>query len=184
MSEGTLQPVPDQIASNDFVVEYSHTIMTGAHKASIKLSDFPRVATLRTLFASVMVKEITAEARQDTLLSESDENHIAVGGHIFVALIPTNKDTDSASGSTSVIVNNVPNKQTFALSSMNQANSIFRFNLTGFETDLAQDPRRGAGPVAWIGNSGVKRLGKTEKPVCTVTWRLVVTCSGETPLWQ
>jgi len=183
MSEGTLQPGSDQIATSTFDVEYSATLATGVYKSSIKLSDFPRVSTLRSLFASVMVTNITAEMRQDTLVGE-ETGFLHAAGHIFVAIIPTIKDTDSGSGSTPLIVNNVPNKQTFAISSSAQSNSIFQFNLAGYELDLAQDPRRGAGPVAWLGNSGIKRRGTAEVNICTVTWRLSVACSGPTPLWQ
>jgi len=184
MSEGTLQPSTDSIQTSNFDVEYSSTLTTAHKRLSTKLSDFPRIITLKTLFASVKVVSINAEIRQDTMLSSSD-GYISASGHIYVAIIPTVKDTDSSSGSTTAIMNNVPNKQTFPLSEMTQMNSVFHFNLNGYELDLAQDPRRGAGPVAWLGNSGVTRSGKGEHvQICTVTWRLTVACSGATPLWQ
>lgn len=184
MSEGTLQPTVDNISTSVFDVEFSQTMMTGTYRSSCKFSDFPRISTLRSLFASVIVQRVVAEARQDTLASDDQEGMVSPSGHIYIAIIPTIKDTDSATGSTGVIVNNVPSKQTFPLASNVQSNVTFSFNLTGFEVDLAQDPRRGAGPVAWIGNSGVKRNGKIEVPICTVTWRISVACSGPTPLWQ
>ncbi|QKI28859.1 hypothetical protein 2 [Solanum melongena bastro-like virus] len=184
MSEGTLQPSADVIQTSNFDVEYAEGITTAQKRVSTKLSDFPRVATLRSLFASVKVLSIHAEVRQDTMLSSSD-GFLSAYGHVYVAIIPTNKDTDSASGATRQIVSNVPNKQTFSLSETTQMNSVFQFNLNGYELDLAQDPRRGAGPVAWLGNSGIIRNGTGEHlNICTVTWRLTVACSGATPLWQ
>lgn len=183
MSEGTLQPSIDKISTSTFEVEYSSSLVSGTFRQSIKLSDFPRISTLRSLYASVIVSSVEAEVRQDTLLGE-DDSAVFTRGHVFVAIIPTVKDTDSASGSTKAIVNNVPNKQTFPLSTTCQNNSIFHFNLSGYEVDLAQDPRRGAGPVAWIGNSGVVKRSEKEVQVCTVTWRLKVACSGSTPLWN
>jgi len=180
----TLAPVADAVASSVFKVEYSQSVLTGVFRSSIKFSDFPRIATLRTLFASVIVTNVVAEVRQNTMVDNSP-GFLKVVGHVYVAVIPTVKDTDGASGSTSTIVNNVPNKQTFPLAENVQANEVFSFNLEGYETDLAQDPRRGAGPVCWVGNSGVvKAGGNVEVPICTVTWRLQITCSGATPLWQ
>jgi len=183
MSEGTLQPATDSLTSCTFEVEHTVTLITGLHRHSIKFSDFPRVSTLKSLFSSVALQDVVAEVRQDTFVSSSD-GFIAVNGHIFIAIIPTTKDTDSASGATSVIVSSVPNKQTFPLHESSQGNEIFKFNLTGYELDLAQDPRRGAGPVAWLGNSGVTKVGTAHKPICSVTWRIKVVCSGATPLWQ
>lgn len=183
MSEGTLQPTTDKISTSVFDVEYSSSLVSGTARQAIKLSDFPKVSTLKSLYASVVVNSVEAEVRQDTLLGD-EENAAFTRGHVFVAIIPTVKDTDSASGSTKAIINNVPNKQTFPLSSTIQNNCVFHFNLNGYELDLAQDPRRGAGPVAWIGNSGIVKRGEKEVQVCTVTWRLKVACSGTTPLWN
>lgn len=181
MSEGTLSPATEQLQVSHFNVEYTHSMMTGRWRSSMKFSDFPRIATLRSLFACVKLESVLAEVRQDCDVSADG---VVCNGHIFVAIIPTCKDSDSATGATSIVVSNVPNKQTFPLSSMQQNNSIFNFNLGGFETDLAQDPRRGAGPVAWIGNSGVAKAAEEALSICTVTWRIKVACSGFTPNWQ
>jgi len=178
-----MNPVSDSLSVSTFMVEHTFTITTGSHRASIKFSDFPRISTLRSLFASVVLQDVAVEVRQNTLTGGDDGNLFSLG-HIFVAIIPTNRDTDAASGASSQIVSNVPNKQTFPLSSTQQSNEVFQFNLDGYELDLAQDPRRGAGPVAWIGNSGVSYAGKTAKPICTSTWRIKVACSGSTPIWQ
>lgn len=181
MSEGTLAPAADQLQVSHFQVEYTHSLSTGRFRTSLKFSDFPRVSTLRSLFASVKLESVVAEVRQDADVSS---DALVLGGHVFVAIIPTCKDSDAATGSTNLVVSNVPNKQTFPLSSASQNNEIFNFNLSGFEVDLAQDPRRGAGPVAWIGNSGITKSGSDHLSICTVTWRVTVACSGHTPNWQ
>jgi len=67
-----LQPSADVIQTSNFDVEYAEGITTAQKRVSTKLSDFPRVATLRSLFASVKVLSIHAEVRQDTMLSSSD----------------------------------------------------------------------------------------------------------------
>jgi len=183
MADGTLQPAISGIAVNEFVVEYTHTLVTGTFRHSIKFSDFPKIATLKTLFASIVLSDVVAEIRQNTDVGTED-GQLVTNGHVFVAIIPTLRDTDATSGSTSQIVSSVPNKQTFPLSSSQQSNEIFNFNLKGYEIDLAQDPRRGAGPVAWLGNSGVAKNGARQLIICTCTWRVTVTCSGPTPIWQ
>lgn len=185
MSEGTLNPVADHLVGESvFQIEYTCTLSTGAFRSALKFSDFPRISLLRTLYASVVISNVVAEIRQNTDVG-SDDGQLQTAGHIYVAVIPTSKDTDAATGGSSVIVANVPNKQTFPLSSMTQSNEIFKFNLSGFELDLAQDPRRGAGPVAWLGNSGVRKVGAGAAVlICTVTWRATVTCQGQTPVWQ
>lgn len=181
MSEGTLSPATEQLQVSHFNVEFTHSLLTGRWRSSTKFSDFPRIATLRSLFACVKLEDVVAEVRQD---SDVSSEGVVCKGHIFIAIIPTCKDSDAATGATALVVSNVPNKQTFPLSSMQQNNSIFHFNLSGFEVDLAQDPRRGAGPVAWIGNSGVAKASDEQMPICTVTWRIRVACSGNTPNWQ
>jgi len=184
----TLSPAPNLVGTNQFEVEYSSTLATGAWRKAVKVSEFPRIATLRNYFASVVVQRITAEVRQDTLAG-TDTGCISTRGHIYVALIPTLRNTDAESGSTREIVNNVPNKMTFPISTAAQANETFEFNLTGFELDLAQDPRRGAGIVAWIGNSGITTIrdredtDKSTLPIATVTWRIQIECTGTTSLW-
>jgi len=185
MSEGTLNPAVDSLTVSTFVVEHSLTCSTGVRRSALKFSEFPRISTLKTLFASVKLINVVAEMRQNTGVGSSDGD-LHVGGHIYIAIIPTSRDTDAATGGTAVVVQNVPNKQTFPLSSAQQSNETFNFNLTGYELDLAQDPRRGAGPVAWVGNSGVAKIGTVagHLPICTVTWRVTVQCSGVTPVWQ
>lgn len=181
MAEGTLSPATDLLQVSTFSVEYTHSLQTGKFRTSIKFSDFPRVSTLRSLFASVKITSIVAEVRQDSDVSDAG---LVLGGHVFVAVIPTCKDSDAMTGASSLIVSSVPNKQTFPLSSASQSNAIFNFNLNGYEIDLAQDPRRGAGPVAWLGNSGITKGGANHINICTVTWRITVDCSGHTPAWQ
>jgi len=182
--DGTLKPVVASSGSTSFNVEHSMVLATGTFRSAIKVSDFPRISTLNNLFASVVLTGIAAEVRQNAFVG-NDAGDITAGGHIFTALIPTNRDTDAMSGATNIIVASVPNKQTFPLSSVHQNNIVFQFNLDGYELDLAQDPRRGAGPVAWMGNTGVAKTASsaTKVNICTVTWRISVTCSGTTPNW-
>lgn len=185
MAEGTLDPTVDSLSVSTFVVEHSLTHTTGTRRSALKFSEFPRISTLKTLFASVKMTHVVAELRQSTNVG-SEDGELHLGGHIYIAIIPTSRDTDAATGGTDVVVQNVPNKQTFPLSSSQQSNEIFNFKLDGYELDLAQDPRRGAGPVAWVGNSGVSKVGKVtgQLPICVITWRITVQCSGVTPVWQ
>lgn len=180
MSEGTLAPTVNHPGVATFDVEYTTNIQTGQFRRAVLLSEFPRISTLKTFYASVKVVSLTAEARQVCLVGEQD-TEVAASGHIFVAVIPSVKNTDSHTGSSAQIVNNVPNKQTFPLSGNSQNDKTFNFNLEGYESDLAADPRRGAGPVAWIGNSGITFNGGGETIICSVTWRAKVECSGATP---
>lgn len=167
-----------------FEIEFSNDIGHLEHRKAVRLSDFPRVSTLKRMFASIKVLEIKAEARQCILLG--DETHdIQPTGHIFLAIIPSVMDTDSATGASRQTVANVPNKQNFPMSGNGQNLQTFDFKLDGYELDLAQDPRRGAAPVAWIGNTGFQ-VGKSKSgsfPLAAVTWRLKVQVSGTTPLW-
>jgi len=146
-----------------------------------------KVQALVSLFAKVELVALEAEVRQDRLIGD-DPGDLKPQGHVYIGLIPTSRDTDGWTGTDADKVNAVPNKQTIPLSSVEQANRTFHFRLEGFELDLAQDPRRGAGVVCWVGNSGVQMLPFSDKkitssPVCSVTWRLVLQCSGETALW-
>jgi len=181
--DSTLKPVSDFVGVTQFSVEHTLSIKTGQHRVSLKLSDFAQIYVLRSLFASVVVTEVTAEARQAADV-HTDPGTLRPTGHVFLAMIPSRKDTDADTGTSRDVVIKVPNKQTFPLSSNEQKNSVFNFNLLGFEVDLAQDPRRGAGPVAWIGNSGITTAtGGVAVSIATVTWRIRVSCSGSTALW-
>lgn len=178
----TMQGLPT--ANDTFNVEYSQTFNTGSWRTSTKVSDFPRVVAMRSMFAKVDVVSLSAEVRQNAFVG-GEAHDLDVKGHIFLALIPTCKDTDAATGASAAVVTAVPNKFTFPLSSTSQNCEVLNFPLVGFETDVAQDPRRGAGIVAWIGNSGaqVHNGVRTALPICTVTWRLTLQCSGATTTW-
>jgi len=188
MEESTLAVAGDSPGVNRFNIEHTFGVTTAEWRSAVNLADFPAVVTLRSLFASVVVKEVIVECRQDTLVGASVST-LNANGHIFVAMIPSGKDTDAATGSTAAIVMAVPRKQTFGLSVDHQVNQVFHMSLSGFEADLAQDPRRNAGPDAWLGNSGVRAYapaggGATPiKSVCTSTWRVSVECTGATPDW-
>jgi len=183
MAEGTVQPSADVLPVSIFDVEYTVVIKTGSYRHSIKFSDFPRVSVLKSLFASVVLRSVVCEVRQMADVGTEDGD-VITDGHLFVAIIPTLKDTDSFSGAAQQIVINVPNKQTFPLSSSEQANRVFHFNLNGYEMDLAQEPRRGAAPVACVGNSGITKAGNAHVNIASITWKITVACQGNTPLWQ
>lgn len=185
MSEGTLQPESDSPSPSVFEIEFSNDIGHKDFRKAVRLSDFPRISTLKKMFASIKVLKISAEARQSVLLGD-DALDVQPSGHLFLAIIPSVFDTDNATGGTRQVVANVPNKQNFPLSGNGQNLQTFDFKLDGYELDLAQDPRRGAAPVAWIGNTGFL-VGKADKGVnvtlASITWRLKVEVSGTTPLW-
>lgn len=181
MSEIMDQSVPSSSGSS-FTLEHVHGVATGNYKTSIKISEVPRVAVLRSMFAKVELVSVTAEVTQDTLLGDGDDE-LAAMGHLFIGLIPTSKNADALCGANAPTVLSVPNKQTFPMEKGAQATKTYSFELSGFELDLAQDPRRGAGPVTWVGNSGIVHRGRSARQICTVTWRFVVACSGATVLW-
>lgn len=184
MSDGTLKPEVDSPNPSVFEIEFSNDIGHLEWRKAVRLSDFPRVSTLKKMYASIKVLEVKAEARQCVLLGDETYD-IQPSGHIFLAIIPSVFDTDSATGATRQTVANVPNKQNFPMSGNGQNLQTFNFKLDGYELDLAQDPRRGAAPVAWIGNTGFQ-VGKTKSGginLVSVTWRLKVEVSGNTPLW-
>lgn len=170
------------VGESVFDVEQTFNINTGQFRSSIPLQQVQKIKMLRNLFAKVELLDLVVEVRQDTLVGDS-EGELKPLGHVYVAIIPSSMDTDAQTGAAKATIDNVPFKQTFPLSSSEQANMIFKPNLGGYELDLAQDPRRGAGPVAWLGNSGVKKSGKEHAYICTSTWRLKVRCSGSSPLW-
>jgi len=180
-TEDTLQPSSDVVGLNKFTVEYTTTIKTNEFRKATRVADFTGITVMKSMFASVTLLSLTCEARQNALAGTT-EGDLELAGHIFVAVIPSNKNTDSATGTNSGTVTSVPNKKTFPLALSGQSNHVFDFNLSGYELDLAVDARRGAAPVAWIGNSGV-RGAMSDVTVCTVTWRAMVQCSGSTPLW-
>jgi len=182
MSEGTDVVTVSTPDAGEFDVEHTFGIHTGQWRAAMPFSEAAKVRFLRTLFAEVLLISLTAEVRQDNLIG-TDPGDIQPKGHIYVGIIPSNMNTDANTGSAKGVVDSVPNKQTFPLSGDVQNNMIFKPNLLGYELDLAQDPRRGAGPVGWIGNSGVKKVGTDHVSVCTITWKMRVKCSGRSPLW-
>jgi hypothetical protein len=183
--------------SSDKVIESSHVVSPGIHKEIIEvnwavstgtfrsalvLQQAARAKVLNTIFGSIKVEAIKCEVRQDTLVGNED-GQLLPSGHIFVGLVPTSKNTDALTGASASVVCAVPNKQSFPLSSTEQTSRVYTMDLAGYETDIACDPRRGAGLVLWLGNSGIKHIGKTTTPVVSVTWKIWVACSGDTAIW-
>jgi len=182
MEDGTLSTSLASPGVGEFDIEHSFSLTTGVWRAAFPLSESSQVKTLRCLFAAVELISLSAEIRQDSLAGEG-ESEIVPSGHVYVALIPSQFNTDVMTGANAQTVNSVQNKQTFPLSGNEQNNKVFRPSLEGYELDLAQDPRRGAGPVAWLGNSGVRHAGKSNRTICTATWSMKVRCSGKSALW-
>jgi len=165
-------------------VEHHMVFTTGLHRSAMRVDMIEKVLLLRSMFSSVVVLSVRAEVRQNALIG-GDADEVIPTGHLYVALIPTMKDTESSSGTDGMIILKVPRKQTFALSSVTQNNQVFDFSLEGYETDVAQDPRRGQGVVLWVGNSGINRHkgAGPHFPICTITWYIDLACSGVSTLW-
>lgn len=166
------------------ILEVNFAIKTGDWRTSIRLDNSSRATTLKTIFSSIVVTKIECELRQDTFCG-TEVGELRPQGHIYVALIPTGKNTPVATGTNLGTVTSVPNKQSFPLSSDVQASRTYQFDLNGYELDLAQDPRRNQGLVLWIGNSGVIAYGTPPNPlqICSSTWRVWVECTGNSVLW-
>jgi len=163
--------------------EHTMTMDTGLFRAALAFNLMADVVQLKKMFSEVIISDVHAEVRQDALLGQAD-GFVLPTGRIFVAVIPSGKNTDAQSGSSAAGVLGVRRKQAFPLSVNTQENVAMSFNLVGFETDLAQDPRRQQGPVAWIGNTGIRAYTKGQVfPVCSVTWYFKCTCTGVAAIW-
>jgi len=183
MSEGTLRPSIAEAGIHRDTFEVSMSVLTGSWRNAVRLDSVARIAAYKTMFGSIVVEKIEAEVRQDTLAGGTNST-LCPSGHIYVAIIPSGKNTDAAAGTSADVINRVRNKQTFALSSIQQNNMLFNFDLEGFEVDLAQDPRKQQGVVLWIGNSGVTvYANQAEKMICTATFRCTIACTGKSTLW-
>jgi len=163
--------------------EHSMVLGTGAFRAALAFNLMPDVVSLRRSFSEVVVSNVRAEVRQDALIG-AESGDISSNGRVFVAIIPSGKNTDAASGTNAGTVMTVRRKQAFPLSSTTQENKVLAFDLLGFEVDVAQDPRRQQGLVAWIGNTGIVAATKGQNfPICSVTWYFDCTCSGIAASW-
>lgn len=158
-------------------------LSTGAFRAALAFNLMSDVVNLKKNFSEIVITNVRAEVRQDNLIG-SETGDIVGTGRVFVAVIPSGKNTDAASGTNGATVMSVRRKQAFPLSSTAQQNEVFDFNLVGFETDVAQDPRRQQGPVAWIGNTGIVAAIKGENfQFVSVTWYFDCVCSGAAANW-
>lgn len=177
-----VQPLP---ARNAVIIACEHSLAmpTGQYRAAIAFNLMPDVVNLKKNFSEVIISDVRCEARQDSLISD-DSGGLRASGRIYIGVIPSGKNTDSASGTNAGVVMNVRRKQAFPLSSVTQENKVFQFDLTGFEVDVAQDPRRQQGPVAWVGNTGIAAFTKGEQfSICSLTWYFNCTCSGVAATW-
>jgi len=182
-NSSTFQQTP--AASPPVVVscEHSMSISTGAYRAALAFNLMSDVIQLKKMFSEVIVSNVRVEIRQSALLGQDSGNLMALG-RVFAAIIPSGKNTDSSSGTNSATVMAVRRKQAFPLSSVTQENQVLSFDLTGFEVDVAQDPRRQQGLVAWLGNTGVKAALKEQTfEICSATWYFDCTCSGVAASW-
>jgi len=175
------------IAPRGVVIDCEHTMTmrTDAFRAAAAFNLMPDVVALKKHFSEIVIQNVRAEVRQDNLLGDGD-GFLSPTGRVFVAVIPSGKNTDASSGSSKNVVLSVRKKQAFPLSMTEQENRIFSFDVSDFETDVAQDPRRQQGPVAWIGNTGVSASGDRKGlafDFCSVTWYFSCRCSGVSASW-
>lgn len=182
MAEIIVNRPNDVVGTNTWTIEQSMTISTGASRAALPICDFAKVRTLRSLFASVEITKVAAEVRQNCMIGD-EEGDLSARGHIYISLIPSSSNSDALSGSAPSVILAVPNKMVFPLDTASQSVRTYDFPLLGYELDVAQDPRRGAAPVVWVGNTGVSAKGKSQLTICTVTWRVTISCSGDTAVW-
>jgi len=140
------------------------------------------IDTLKEMYATIELTSLSCDVIQSTMVGD-DATDLVVNGTCFLGLVPTAKDTEAASGTNAATIISVPKKHAFPLSGTDQVVRTFVFDLKGYELDLAQDPRRGQGPVLWIGNTGVGSSGTNIAPIMTVIWKGSVTCSGSSSLW-
>lgn len=180
---GTLVSVPKAPSGVTISCEHSVAMPTGVHRAALAFNLMPDVVNMRKIFSEVVISNVRAEVRQDALIG-IESGHISAHGRIYVAVIPSGKNTDIASGKDASTIMQVRRKQAFPLSSVMQENKVLNFSLVGFELDLAQDPRRQQGPVAWVGNTGITAHVKGEQfSICSVTWYFDCVCSGVAANW-
>lgn len=181
--EGTLAPKIDAVPEKfKRTVEVAWTMRTGVFRSSQLLQNNLKVVNLKTMFGEILIRKVSCELRQDAMIGDSDGD-IQSTGHVYCALIPSSKNTDTAVGTSANVVNSVPNKQAFPLSAQSQCNQVFNFDLEGYELDLAQDPRKGQGVCLYLGNSGIVSMGSSEVNLCSVTWRVELECTGSSTLW-
>lgn len=172
--------------SKTLEVEFLLQLNTQTRREFEVLSEVPAVVSLRKIFASVLLKKVTVAAFQNTLVATfPDQPGLKADGHAFFGLIPTAKNTEAASGTNGAVVYSVPRKVVCPLSSTVQGTVVQTLSLEGYELDLAQDPRRKQGPVAWVAHTGVTTnvKGAASTAIITTTWTITVECSGEAVLW-
>jgi len=180
---GTFVPILKSSEGVLITCEHSLVMPTGIYRAAMAFNLMPDVVNLKKIFSEVVISNVRAELRQDALIG-TETGDIAAHGRIYVAVIPSGKNTDAASGKDAGTIMQVRRKQAFPLSSTAQENRVYSFGLTGFEVDLAQDARRQQAPVAWIGNTGIVAATKGETfSICSVTWYFDCTCSGVAANW-
>jgi len=177
--------IPVSRASGTFDFEY--TVIMNTHATDLYWSkpvgEIDRIESLIELFGSVELKMLDVEVTQMTLLGTTTGT-VCGRGNCYVAVIPSRNNIESKIGGNAATILSVPRKRVVALSTAEQMTAIHKINLEGFETDLAQDARRGQAPVMWFGNTGlVKYSSASEAAICSLTWRGQVQCAGASTLW-
>nr|QDH89941.1 MAG: hypothetical protein H3RhizoLitter14102_000002 [Riboviria sp.] len=167
-----------------FEFEHAMTFMPGEKRWSKKVSTVPIVTTLKQMYTSVELVSLEVDVVQLALIGTA-KTQLYLNGACFVGLIPTAKDTDADTGTNNTTVLSVPKKHAIQLSSQEQTTRTFKLDLKGYELDLAQDPRRGQGPVFWIGNTGIGVFegAPATLAIMAVVWRGKLSCSGTSTLW-
>lgn len=147
------------------------------------MSTIEAVQTLKKMYSRIELIEVKCDVTQATLAGNV-KTTLNLGGSLFVGMIPSGKDTDIDSGTNTTTIVTVPRKKIMPLSTTEQSTREFTMDLSGYELDLAQDPRRNQGPVFWVGNSGVGIYSGSEAlPIVAIMWRGKLKCSGSSTLW-
>jgi len=172
-----------------FSYEYPIALYTGEPRVVKDVAEIPDITNLKKQFATVTLSSLEVDVYQTTFVGNSTST-LHCAGTVFVGLIPTGKNTNAETGQNTSTILNVPRKHAVPLSSTEQTVKTFKFNLTGYELDLAQDPRRQQGPVIWIANTGVGKYSSSDKAkvtpeltICHLIFKYSVACQGVSTLW-
>jgi len=107
-------------------------------------------------------------------------------GLLRFGVIPSGKNTEAASGTSADVVGSVPRCEEVGFG---QPGFELPIPLEGFETDVAVTPRRSAGIVLWVGQTGRrnKKDGSAFGGTATmgrVTFKVTLSCSGTGTQWH
>jgi len=160
--------------SNECTHQFEHTmsIKGSEYRKHQDWSSVSTILVLKNIYSKVELTELTFSAM--TIATEHP-------GILCCTVIPSSKNTDAHSGTSAAIINQVKDRRIVPTGTTAQHVMEGVFDLSGFETDLAQDAKRGAIPVMWLGNT--KKVDATTTDLLQVTFRATFKCSGTSVLW-